>query len=110
MLSCSLICASSKCRDRKRERELAMASMLLLIVVIGLHFIAFSLAIAAKQRRSTVKVATFHEELAYDFELFYQYCHYNSDIATLLGLRAFALHLITQVLTMGVEMQLNINQ
>ncbi|XP_021894792.1 uncharacterized protein LOC110812342 [Carica papaya] len=70
-----------------------MASKLLLILVFVLDLIAFGLAVAAEQRRSTAKVVD-------DSEKEYTYCVYDSDIATGYGVGAFLLLLASQVLIM----------
>ncbi|PKI56304.1 uncharacterized protein LOC116189693 [Punica granatum] len=70
-----------------------MASKLLLITVFVLDLIAFSLAVAAEQRRSTAKVVQ-------DQEKDYNYCQYDSDIATGYGVGAFLFLLLTQIIVM----------
>ena len=70
-----------------------MASKLLLITVFVFDLIAFGLAVAAEQRRSTASVVT-------DNEKNYNYCVYNSDIATGYGVGAFLFLLVSQVLIM----------
>ncbi|XP_058001440.1 uncharacterized protein LOC110657000 isoform X1 [Hevea brasiliensis] len=87
---------SFKRRERQRDRETQrkqMASIVLFIVVFVLDFIAFALALQAEQMRSTAKVMQ-------DSTLSYNYCVYDSDIATSLGITAFVLLLVSQVLTM----------
>lgn len=70
-----------------------MASKLLMIVVSILDLIAFGLAVAAEQRRSTATVQQ-------DPEQDYNYCVYDSDISTGYGLGAFFLLLASQILIM----------
>ncbi|KAG0498653.1 hypothetical protein HPP92_002965 [Vanilla planifolia] len=52
-----------------------MASAVVLVLVFAVDLIAFALAIAAEQRRSTARVVP-------DSEKNYTYCVYDSDIAT----------------------------
>ncbi|CAK7327587.1 unnamed protein product [Dovyalis caffra] len=73
-----------------------MASTLLFMVIFAIDFIAFVLALAAEQMRSTAKVVT-------DIDENYSYCVYSSDIATKLGITAFVLLLASQVFTMGAS-------
>ncbi|XP_010686558.2 uncharacterized protein LOC104900752 [Beta vulgaris subsp. vulgaris] len=68
-----------------------MASTLLLVIVFVLNLIAFALAVAAEQRRSTANVVTSGTE---------SYCQYDSDVSTGLGVGAFILLLATQLLVM----------
>ncbi|KAJ4828455.1 hypothetical protein Tsubulata_005681 [Turnera subulata] len=70
-----------------------MASKLLLITVFIFDLIAFGLAIAAEQRRSTAVVKQ-------DAEINYSYCVYDSDIATGFGVGAFLFLMASQVLVM----------
>ncbi|KAE8713649.1 Transducin/WD40 repeat-like superfamily protein [Hibiscus syriacus] len=70
-----------------------MASKLLLIAVFVLDLIAFSLAVAAEQRRSTAKIVQ-------DSEINYNYCVYDSDIATGYGVGAFLFLMASQALIM----------
>ncbi|GAB4846378.1 hypothetical protein Ancab_025384 [Ancistrocladus abbreviatus] len=70
-----------------------MASKLVLITVFILDLIAFALAIAAEQRRSTAKIVN-------DQDLNYNYCVYDSDIATGYGVGAFLFLAASQVLLM----------
>lgn len=70
-----------------------MASKLLLIVVFVFDIIAFGLAVAAEQRRSTAKIVQ-------DSEVNYNYCVYDSDIATGYGVGAFLFLMASQVLIM----------
>ncbi|KAH6795711.1 hypothetical protein C2S51_036697 [Perilla frutescens var. frutescens] len=68
-----------------------MASKFLLITVFILDLIAFGLAVAAEQRRSTGSTKK-------DSEDDYQYCVYSSDIATGYGVGAFLLLMASQVI------------
>ncbi|XP_020241875.1 uncharacterized protein LOC109820180 [Asparagus officinalis] len=70
-----------------------MASKLVLILVFVFDLIAFALAVAAEQRRSTAWVVA-------DEEKNYTYCVYNSDIATGFGVGAFLFLMVSQVLVM----------
>ncbi|KAF8409306.1 hypothetical protein HHK36_005380 [Tetracentron sinense] len=70
-----------------------MASKLLLIVVFVLDLIAFALAVAAEQRRTTATIKQ-------DPEVDYNYCVYDSDIATGLGVGSFLFLMVSQVLIM----------
>ncbi|GLT69369.1 hypothetical protein SLA2020_415260 [Shorea laevis] len=70
-----------------------MASKLIMISVFVLDLIAFGLAVAAEQRRSTAKVVA-------DSEMNYNYCVYDSDIATGYGVGAFLFLMASQVLIM----------
>ncbi|XP_044491363.1 uncharacterized protein LOC123215369 [Mangifera indica] len=70
-----------------------MASKLVLISVFVLDLIAFSLAVAAEQRRSTATIKQ-------DPEVNYNYCVYDSDISTGLGVGAFLFLMGSQVLVM----------
>ncbi|GER56523.1 hypothetical protein STAS_34253 [Striga asiatica] len=70
-----------------------MASKLLLIIVFIFDLIAFGLAVAAEQRRST---GTTKE----DSEKYYTYCVYDSDIATGYGAGAFLFLMASQILIM----------
>ncbi|KAK8986344.1 hypothetical protein V6N11_009904 [Hibiscus sabdariffa] len=70
-----------------------MASKLLLIAVLVLDLIAFGLAVAAEQRRSTAKIVQ-------DSETNYNYCVYDSDIATGYGVGAFLFLMASQALVM----------
>ncbi|KAK4386615.1 hypothetical protein Sango_2532100 [Sesamum angolense] len=69
-----------------------MASKLLLVVVFILDLIAFSLAVAAEQRRSSARVAT---------DANFNYCVYESDIATGLGVGSFLFLMASQLLIMA---------
>nr|AGV54747.1 fiber protein Fb34 [Phaseolus vulgaris] len=70
-----------------------MASKLLLVTIFVFDLIAFGLAVAAEQRRSTAKIVQ-------DSDMNYNYCVYNSDIATGYGVGAFLFLLVSQVLIM----------
>ncbi|KAJ9567852.1 hypothetical protein OSB04_003818 [Centaurea solstitialis] len=70
-----------------------MASKLVMIVVSILDLIAFGLAVAAEQRRSTADVKQ-------DPEKDYNFCVYDSDISTSYGVGAFFLLLASQILIM----------
>ncbi|XP_052179086.1 uncharacterized protein LOC127792582 [Diospyros lotus] len=70
-----------------------MASKILLIAVFVFDVIAFGLAVAAEQRRSTATIKT-------DNEKDYNYCVYDSDIATGYGVGAFLFLMVSQVLVM----------
>ncbi|PQQ10116.1 uncharacterized protein Pyn_13055 [Prunus yedoensis var. nudiflora] len=71
-----------------------MASTALLVVVFVFDLIAFALAVAAEQRRSSAKIQTLANS---------SYCVYDSDIATGLGVGSFLFLLASQVLIMGVS-------
>ncbi|CAK9183043.1 unnamed protein product [Ilex paraguariensis] len=70
-----------------------MASKLLMGVVFIFDVIAFGLAVAAEQRRSTATIQQ-------DSEVDYNYCVYDSDIATGFGVGAFLFLMASQVLIM----------
>ncbi|KAJ7948622.1 Fiber protein Fb34 [Quillaja saponaria] len=70
-----------------------MASKLVLITAFVFDVIAFALAVTAEQRRSTAKVVQ-------DKEINYNYCVYDSDISTGLGVGAFFFLMASQVLIM----------
>ncbi|KAK9209296.1 hypothetical protein WN944_001661 [Citrus x changshan-huyou] len=70
-----------------------MASKLLIASVFVFDLIAFGLAVAAEQRRSTATIQT-------DSEKNYNYCIYDSDISTGMGVGAFLFLLAGQVLIM----------
>lgn len=70
-----------------------MASKLLLVTVLVLDVIAFSLAVLSEQRRSTAKIVQ-------DSEVEYNYCVYDSDISTGLGVGAFLLLMASQAALM----------
>ncbi|KNA09835.1 hypothetical protein SOVF_149890 [Spinacia oleracea] len=69
-----------------------MASTLLLVIVFVLNLIAFALAVAAEQRRSTATIVS--------NEGTQSYCKYDSDVSTGLGIGAFVLLLASQLLIM----------
>ncbi|XP_057797435.1 uncharacterized protein LOC131013386 isoform X1 [Salvia miltiorrhiza] len=71
-----------------------MASKFLLLTVFVLDLIAFSLAVAAEHRRSSVSVAT---------EANTKYCAYDSDIATGLGVGSFLFLMVSQLMIMGAS-------
>ncbi|EXB82807.1 hypothetical protein L484_012120 [Morus notabilis] len=71
-----------------------MASTLVLVVVFVLDLIAFALAVAAEQRRSTATIIKAAD---------YSYCKYDKDIATALGLSAVLLLTVSQLLIMVVS-------
>ncbi|XP_078161325.1 uncharacterized protein LOC144556767 [Carex rostrata] len=73
-----------------------MASLLVISLVIVFDLIAFGLAIAAEQRRSTATVMP-------DEEKNYTYCVYDSDISTGLGIGALLFLLISQVVVMAAS-------
>ncbi|XP_057948759.1 uncharacterized protein LOC131144248 [Malania oleifera] len=66
-----------------------MASTLLLIVVFVLDLVAFGLAVAAEQRRSTATLSNDAQR---------KYCVYDSDIATGLGVGSLLFLLASQLL------------
>ncbi|KAL3503248.1 hypothetical protein ACH5RR_037697 [Cinchona calisaya] len=70
-----------------------MASKLLMIIVFIFDLIAFGLAVAAEQRRSTGTVKLDNEEN-------YNFCVYDSDIATGFGVGAFFFLMASQVIIM----------
>ncbi|RWW24851.1 hypothetical protein BHE74_00010029 [Ensete ventricosum] len=70
-----------------------MASKLILVLVFLFDVIAFGLAVAAEQRRSTGKVVA-------DSEDTYNYCVYDSDIATGYGVGALLFLLLSQAILM----------
>ncbi|PQQ11900.1 uncharacterized protein Pyn_32929 [Prunus yedoensis var. nudiflora] len=73
-----------------------MASKLLLIAVFIFNVIAFGLAVAAEQRRSSARIVQ-------DNEVNYNYCVYDSDIATGYGVGAFLFLLVGQVIIMAAS-------
>ncbi|XP_030443520.1 uncharacterized protein LOC115665834 [Syzygium oleosum] len=73
-----------------------MASKLILITVFIFDVIAFGLAIAAEQRRSTAKIVQ-------DSEVQYNYCVYDSDISTGFGVGAFLFLMLSQVIIMAAS-------
>ncbi|CAN1149789.1 hypothetical protein LINPERHAP2_LOCUS17215 [Linum perenne] len=71
-----------------------MASTLVIVVVFVLDLIAFSLAVAAEQRRNTGSLqADVNNE---------GFCMYDSDIATGLGIGSLVSLLVSQLVIMGV--------
>uniref|UniRef100_A0A7N0SWH9 Fiber protein Fb34 n=1 Tax=Kalanchoe fedtschenkoi TaxID=63787 RepID=A0A7N0SWH9_KALFE len=70
-----------------------MASGVLCLVVSIINVIAFGLAVAAEQRRSKANIVR-------DNDQNYNYCVYDSDIATGFGVGAFFLLLLTQIIVM----------
>ncbi|CBI20341.3 hypothetical protein VitviT2T_029594 [Vitis vinifera] len=70
-----------------------MASTVILVVVLIFDVIAFGLAVAAEQRRSTAQVVT-------DSEDNYKYCVYDSDISTGLGVGALLFLFASQAIIM----------
>ncbi|XVE88001.1 hypothetical protein DITRI_Ditri19aG0033600 [Diplodiscus trichospermus] len=68
-----------------------MASTLLLALIFVIDLIAFGLAVAAEQRRSTATVQINGKE---------SYCVYDKDIATGLGVGSFLFLLVSQILVM----------
>ncbi|KAJ3682240.1 hypothetical protein LUZ60_014813 [Juncus effusus] len=73
-----------------------MASVVVIVLVAVFDLIAFGLAIAAEQRRSTATVVP-------DNEKNYTYCVYNSDIATGLGIGALLFLLLSQIVIMAAS-------
>ncbi|WOK98903.1 hypothetical protein Cni_G07615 [Canna indica] len=73
-----------------------MASKLVIIVVFILDLIAFGLAVAAEQRRSKAHVVENEEKT-------YNYCVYNSDIATGYGVGAFLFLFLSHAILMGIS-------
>lgn len=71
-----------------------MASSLLLVVVFVFDLIAFALAVAAEQRRSSANLAQNTEGR--------KYCQYDSDIATGLGVGSLFILVASQVIIMVV--------
>lgn len=71
------------------------ASAIIMVFVFVVDVIAFGLAVAAEQRRSTAHVVP-------DSNSEYTYCVYDSDIATGYGVGAFLFLFLSQVLIMGV--------
>ncbi|CAH9083221.1 unnamed protein product [Cuscuta epithymum] len=71
-------------------------SQLLMIIVSVLDSVAFALAVAAEQRRSTAQIG-------YDIEETRKYCIYDSDIATGYGVGAMLFLLAGQILVMFVS-------
>lgn len=82
-------------RKKERNKESGvMASTLLLVVVFMFDLVAFGLAVAAEQRRAS---ATINRDAAYN------YCVYESDISTGLGLGSLLFLLASQLLIMVVS-------
>uniref|UniRef100_A0A2P2JVG5 Fiber protein Fb34 n=1 Tax=Rhizophora mucronata TaxID=61149 RepID=A0A2P2JVG5_RHIMU len=73
-----------------------MASKLVLITVFILDLIAFALAVAAEQRRSTAVIQQ-------DNDKNYNFCVYDSDISTGFGVGAFLFLMASQVLIMAAS-------
>ncbi|KAK9085174.1 hypothetical protein Sjap_025585 [Stephania japonica] len=73
-----------------------MASNIVLIIVFVFDLIAFGLAVAAEQRRSTAQVVP-------DQEKNYNYCVYDSDISTGLGVGSLLFLMASQLLLMVVS-------
>ncbi|XP_074561927.1 uncharacterized protein LOC141818306 [Curcuma longa] len=73
-----------------------MASKLVIALVIVFDLIAFGLAVAAEQRRSTARIQS-------DSEDQYNYCVYDSDIATGFGVGALLFLLLSQAILMAVS-------
>lgn len=69
-----------------------MASRFLLVTVFVLDLIAFSLAVAAEQRRSSVSVGT---------DVNMNYCVYDTDIATGLGVGSLLFLMVSQLMIMA---------
>lgn len=72
-----------------------MASSIVLVVVFIFDVIAFGLAVAAEQRRSTAHLAADAQKR--------NYCVYDSDTATSLGIGAFFSLMASQVLIMAAS-------
>ncbi|KAL5993521.1 hypothetical protein ACLOJK_014446 [Asimina triloba] len=70
-----------------------MASTLLIAAVFILDLIAFALAVAAEQRRSTANIVP-------DSQQDYTYCVYDSDISTGMGVGSFLFLLLSQAIIM----------
>ncbi|KAG8364967.1 hypothetical protein BUALT_Bualt18G0053600 [Buddleja alternifolia] len=73
-----------------------MASKLLMIIVFVFDLIAFGLAVAAEQRRSTGHSKSDNED-------YYNYCVYDSDIATGYGVGAFLFLMVSQIIIMAAS-------
>ncbi|XP_062096574.1 uncharacterized protein LOC133802307 [Humulus lupulus] len=71
-----------------------MASTLVLVLVFIFDLVAFALAVAAEQRRTTARLVK---------EVDYTYCVYDKDIATGLGVGAFLFLCVSQILIMVVS-------
>uniref|UniRef100_A0A453G8Q6 CASP-like protein n=1 Tax=Aegilops tauschii subsp. strangulata TaxID=200361 RepID=A0A453G8Q6_AEGTS len=74
-------------------RAMAMASIVVQVSALLLNLIAFGLAVAAEQRRSK---ATVTPDLAKE----YDYCFYDSDVATGYGVGALLLLVAAQAVVM----------
>lgn len=72
-----------------------MASTLVLVIVFLFDLIAFGLAVAAEQRRSTAKIV--------QDALSSSYCQYDSDIATGLGVGSLLFLFSSQLLIMAAS-------
>ncbi|KAF5195177.1 Fiber protein fb34 [Thalictrum thalictroides] len=70
-----------------------MASTILIVVILIFDLIAFGLAIAAEQRKSTAHITN-------DAEKNYNFCVYDSDISTGYGVGSFLFLLASQVFIM----------
>lgn len=70
-----------------------MASKLVIILVFIFDLIAFGLAVAAEQRRSTARVVA-------DSAKEYTHCVYDSDISTGYGVGSFLFLLVSQIFIM----------
>lgn len=77
----------------KKRNSIAMASKILLIAVFVFDVIAFALAVAAEQRRSTATIIS-------DNDKNYNHCVYDSDISTGYGVGAFFVLMASQVVIM----------
>ncbi|XVF87525.1 hypothetical protein PTKIN_Ptkin18bG0127100 [Pterospermum kingtungense] len=71
-----------------------MASTLLLALIFVIDLIAFGLAVAAEQRRTTATVGNNGKET---------YCVYDEDIATGLGVGSFLFLLLSQIVIMAAS-------
>ncbi|XP_047968831.1 uncharacterized protein LOC125212651 [Salvia hispanica] len=71
-----------------------MASKFLLVTVFVFDLIAFSLAVAAEHRRSSASIAT---------EANMEFCVYDSDIATGLGVGSFLFLMVSQLIIMAAS-------
>ncbi|CAA7029660.1 unnamed protein product [Microthlaspi erraticum] len=72
-----------------------MASVLLLLPVFVCDILAFGLAVAAEQRRTTWQVSRESKDSSY--------CVYDKDIATNLGIGSFLILLASQILIMAAS-------
>ncbi|CAM8999343.1 unnamed protein product [Rhodiola kirilowii] len=73
-----------------------MASCFVSVVISIINIVAFGLAVAAEQRRSKAKVVE-------DNDKNFNYCQYDSDISTGLGVGAFLLLLLSQIILMAAS-------